>query len=109
MKAPCQKIAGEILPAVKSAISAELIRHHVSQAEASRMHSIAPSAISQYRSGKRGYRIEFSGEMKIKVAAIVQDIIDNKDPDIGERTCAICRQIRGEDEQDSMSCTCCRT
>lgn len=109
MKNPCQKIAGEILPAIKAAIGAERIRHPVLQAEASRILAMAPSAISQYLSGKRGYRIEFSGAVKASVAALAQDIIDNKDPDLVERACAICRQIRGEDVQDSMSCTCCWT
>jgi hypothetical protein len=107
MEAPWQKIVWEILPAIKAAIAAELIRHQVSQAEASRMLAMAPSAISQYLSGKRGYRIEFSGAVKASVAALAQDIIDNKEPDLVKRTCAICRQIRGEDESDSMSCTCC--
>ena len=82
MDAPCQKIVWEILPAIKAAIAAELIRHQVSQAETSRMLAMAPSAIAQNLSGKCGYRIKFSGVVKAWVASLAQDIIDNKDPDL---------------------------
>lgn len=107
MEAPCQKIVWEILPAIKAAIAAERIRHQIPQAEASRMLAMALSAIAQNLSGKRGYRIEFSGAAKATVAALAQDIINIKEPDLVERTCAICRQVRGDEEGNKMSCTCC--
>ena len=59
MEAPCQKIVWDVLPAIRAAIAVELVRCGVSQVEAARMLEIAPSAVSQYLSGKRGYRIEF--------------------------------------------------
>jgi predicted transcriptional regulator len=48
MEAPCQKIVWDVLPAIRAAIAVELVRHGVSQVEASRMLEIAPSAVSQY-------------------------------------------------------------
>lgn len=93
MEAPCQKIVWEILPAIKAAIAAELIRHQVPQAETSRMLAMALSAIAQNLSGKRGYRIEFSGAAKASVAAIAQDIINIKEPYLVEG--------------NTMPCTCC--
>ena len=59
MEAPCQKIVWDVLPAIRAAIAVELVKCGVSQVEAARMLEIAPSAVSQYLSGKRGYRIEF--------------------------------------------------
>jgi predicted transcriptional regulator len=98
MEAPCQKIVWNILPAIKAAIAAELVRNGVTQVEASRMLDMAPSAVSQYISGKRGYRIEFGDDVKLSIQMLVRDLMDNKDVDLVQRTCAICRQLRGDDE-----------
>jgi predicted transcriptional regulator len=52
MEAPCQKIVWDVLPAIRAAIAVELVKAGVSQVDASRMLEIAPSAVSQYLSGK---------------------------------------------------------
>jgi predicted transcriptional regulator len=101
MEAPCQKIVWEVLPAIRAAVAAELVRSGMSQVEASRMLSMAPSAVSQYISGKRGYRIEFGDEVKASVAQLARDLMDNRDVDLTNRTCAICRQLRDDDERCS--------
>ena len=92
MEAPCQKIVWDVLPAIRAAIAVELVKHGVSQVEASRMLEIAPSAVSQYLSGKRGYRIEFENDVKKSIELLAQDLKDNK------RTCDICRQLRDGDD-----------
>jgi predicted transcriptional regulator len=99
MEAPCQKIVWEVLPAIKAAIAAELVREGLSQVEASRMLEMAPSAVSQYLSGKRGYRIEFDDEVKISIGLLARDLIDKKEVDLVGRTCDICRQLRNGDER----------
>jgi hypothetical protein len=58
------------------------------------MLEMAPSAVSQYLSGKRGYRIEFEDEAKKSIALLAQDLIDKKQVNVIERICGICRQIR---------------
>jgi predicted transcriptional regulator len=60
------------------------------------MLEIAPSAVSQYLSGKRGYRIEFEDEVKKSIATLAQDLIDKKRVNVIERICGICRQLRSE-------------
>ncbi len=98
MEAPCQKIVWDVLPAIRAAIAVELVGGGVSQVEASRMLEIAPSAVSQYLSGKRGYRIEFEDEVKKSIALLAQDLNDKKEVNVIERICEICRQLReGED------------
>jgi hypothetical protein len=98
MEAPCQKIVWDVLPAIRAAIAVELVKCGVSQVEAARMLEIAPSAVSQYLSGKRGYRIEFEEDVKKSIALLAQDLIDKKQIKIIERICGICRQLReGED------------
>jgi predicted transcriptional regulator len=94
MEAPCQKIVWDVLPAIRAAIAVELVRCGVSQVEASRMLEIAPSAVSQYLSGKRGYRIEFEDNVKKSIALLAQDLIDKKEIKVIERICGICRQLR---------------
>ena len=94
MEAPCQKIVWDVLPAIRAAIAVELVRNGVSQVEASRMLEIAPSAVSQYLSGKRGYRIEFEGDVKKSIELLAQDLQGKKDLVLTKRVCDICRQLR---------------
>ena len=58
------------------------------------MLEIAPSAVSQYLSGKRGYRIEFEDEVKRSIEQLAKDLIDKKQISVIERICGICRQLR---------------
>jgi hypothetical protein len=94
MEAPCQKIVWNVLPAIRAAIAVELVRRGTSQVEAARMLEMAPSAVSQYLSGKRGYRIEFEDEAKKSIVLLAQDLIDKKEVNVMEQICRICRQIR---------------
>ena len=94
MQAPCQKIVWDILPAIRAAIAVELVKCGVSQVEASRMLKIAPSAVSQYLSGKRGYRIEFDGDVKSSIARLAQDLREGKVDNLVNRICDICKELR---------------
>lgn len=96
MQAPCQKIVWDVLPAIKAAIVVELVKCGVSQSEASRMLEIAPSAASQYLSGKRGYRIELAEVVKQSIAILALDLKEHRVEDLVGRICAICRQLREE-------------
>jgi predicted transcriptional regulator len=98
MESPCQTIVWNVLPAIRAAIAAELIRCGMSQAEAAKALDMAPSAVSQYLSGKRGYRIEFDDNVKKSIGQLARDLQKGKDLNLVERTCSICRQLRGEAE-----------
>jgi predicted transcriptional regulator len=97
MDAPCQKIVWDVLPAIRAAIAVELVRNGVSQVETARMLEIAPSAVSQYISGKRGYRVEFEEDVKKSVSILAQDLIDKKQINLVERICGICQQLRNSE------------
>ncbi len=94
MEAPCQKIVWDVLPAIRAAIAVELVTCGVSQVDAARMLDIAPSAVSQYLSGKRGYRIEFEEDVKLAISSLAHDMIDKEQIRVVDRICAICRQLR---------------
>jgi len=96
LEAPCQKIVWDVLPAIRSAIVVELVKCGVSQVEAAKMLEVAPSAVSQYLSGKRGYRIEFEGDVKRSIEQLAQDLKEKKVTDLVGRICDICRQLRGD-------------
>jgi len=98
MQAPCQKIVWDVLPAIRAAIAVELVRCGVSQVEASRMLDIAPSAVSQYLSGKRGYRIEFAEDVKHSIELLARDLQAGTKINLVRRTCDICKQLREGDE-----------
>jgi uncharacterized protein len=66
--------------------------------EAARMLEIAPSAVSQYLSGKRGYRIEFENDVKKSIELLAADLKEGRELNLVQRTCDICRQLREGDE-----------
>jgi len=96
-KAPCQTIVWDILPAIRAAIAAELVKNGVSQMDVARMLDATPSAVSQYLTGKRGYRIEFEDDVRDSIRALAGKIQAGQCPDIVPEICGICRQLRGGD------------
>ncbi|WP_317065236.1 transcriptional regulator [Methanoculleus caldifontis] len=98
MKLPCQLIVWNVLPAIRAAIAEELNAMGVSQLEAARLLDMTPSAISQYRTGKRGYRIVFEGEVKESLSRLAQDLQAGRVDDLASRICEICTQIREENQ-----------
>lgn len=96
MKLPCQKIVWDVLPGIRAAIAEELINCGVSQLEAARLLDMAPSAISQYLSGKRGYRIVFEDEIREAIVKIALDLSEGREDDLPSRICGICSLLREE-------------
>jgi len=95
METPCQKIVWDLVPAIRASLAIELVNKGQSQTNSAKLLGIAPSAVSQYISGKRGYRIEFQGETKELIEKLAQDLIDNKVDDFVVRVCKICVNARG--------------
>jgi len=95
-KAPCQQIVWDVLPAIRAALTAELVKNGVSQQEVAKVLEIAPSAVSQYLSGKRGYRIVFDEPVERRIGELARDIRAGGVQDITARICAICQEIRDE-------------
>ena len=103
MEAPCQKIVWDVLPAIRAAIAVELVNCGVSQTKAAMMLEIAPSAVSQYLSGKRGYRIEFDGDVKKSIEILARDLRDRNVDNLTGRICSICRELRENKDQCGSS------
>ncbi|HVP94958.1 MAG TPA: helix-turn-helix domain-containing protein [Methanoregulaceae archaeon] len=103
MEAPCQKIVWDVLPALRAAVAVELVKNGVSQVEAARMLGIAPSAVSQYLSGKRGYRIEFREDIKQSIGQLARDLKDEKVENLVQRICSICHEMRDGGDSDISS------
>jgi len=94
VKLPCQEVVWDLLPAIRAALASALVRRGHSQLQAARLLDMAPAAISQYLSGKRGYRIEFDDEIKAEIERAADEIADG-DPDaVPARLCSICRTLR---------------
>ena len=104
METPCQKIVWDLVPAIRASLAIELVKKGQSQATAAKLLGIAPSAVSQYISGKRGYRIEFQGETKELIEKLAQDLIDNKVSDFVVRVCNICVSARGIENKCNTGC-----
>jgi predicted transcriptional regulator len=105
METPCQKIVWDLVPAIRASLASELVKKGRSQAASAKLLGIAPSAVSQYISGKRGYRIEFQGETKELVEKLAQDLIDNKVDDFVVRMCQICGSARGINSNSKSFCS----
>ncbi|SDF35734.1 hypothetical protein SAMN04488589_0453 [Methanolobus vulcani] len=99
MKLPCQMIVWDVLPAIRAAIAEELINCGLSQQEIAKQLDMAPSAVSQYLSKKRGYRIVLEHEVKTSIRQLAEDLKEEKVDDLVSRICAICRQLREEGQQ----------
>lgn len=104
METPCQKIVWDLVPAIRASLAIELVKKGQSQATAAKLLGIAPSAVSQYISGKRGYRIEFQGETKELIEKLAQDLIDNTATDFVVRICEICVSARGIEKKCNTGC-----
>lgn len=94
VKLPCQEVVWDLLPAIRAALAAALVRKGHSQLQAARLLETAPAAISQYLSGKRGYRIEFDDDIKAEIERAADELASGDDADVPARLCAICRSIR---------------
>ncbi len=94
VKLPCQEVVWDLLPAIRAALAAALVRKGHSQLEAARLLETAPAAISQYLSGKRGYRIEFDDDIKVELERAADELASGDPADVPARLCAICRSIR---------------
>jgi predicted transcriptional regulator len=56
MKTPCELVVWYVLPMIRRGLADELIdRHHLKQSEVARLYGVTDSAISTYRSKKRGF------------------------------------------------------
>lgn len=94
MQLPCQQIVWDVIPAIRASIATELGNMGVSNLEIARMLDIAPSAVSQYRSKKRGYRIEFDEDIKEEIKHIAEDLNSGAEVSVNKRICKICGMIR---------------
>jgi predicted transcriptional regulator len=96
VKTPCQQIVWDVLPAIRAALVAELVKNGVPQQEVARLLDTAPSAVSQYLSGKRGYRIVFEGPVQRLIEDLAREIKAGGVADITNRICAICHEVRDD-------------
>jgi len=94
MQLPCQQIVWDVIPAIRASIATDLGNMGVSNLEIARMLDIAPSAVSQYRSKKRGYRIEFDEDIKEEIKRIAEDLNSGAEVSVNKRICRICSMIR---------------
>ena len=99
VKVPCQEIVWDIIPAIQAALAAELVNLGVSQIQVAKSLKLAPSAVSQYLSGKRGYRIVFDDNVNEVISKLAGDIKSGKlsDEELEKKFCTICRLIRGSE------------
>lgn len=96
VKVPCQEIVWDIIPAMQAALAAELVSLGVSQIKIAKALSLAPSAVSQYLSGKRGYKIVFDDEVKKIIAELAENINTGTvaEAELQGEFCKICRHLR---------------
>ena len=102
-KLPCETIVWDLLPAIRAEIAGEMVKCGLSQKMVAVLLNMAPSAVSQYLSGKRGYRVEFSPEVSEAICILSRELATGKITDPRERICRICLLSRGGD----VSCSAC--
>ena len=106
MKSPCEGVVWDILPSIRAAVAAELVKRGLSQKDVSKMLGITPPAVSQYVSKKRGYNIVFDEETSQAIAKLADDLVSNNVDDLVERICQICRDARSGEPACKPRCKC---
>ncbi|SFM91991.1 transcriptional regulator [Methanolobus profundi] len=99
MELPCQKIVWDVLPAIRAAIAEELVNCGLSQQEVAKELDMAPSAVSQYLSKKRGYRIVFDDDVKNSIRILAEEMKDGTVDNLPGRICTICKKLRQDEQQ----------
>ena len=96
---PGQDMVRVIIPAMQYALAADLVSRAVSQTNVAKALTFAPTAVSQYLSGKRGYRIVFDDDIKELIGRLAEDINSGTitEDKLGEQFCIICRHLRGSE------------
>ncbi|OUJ18525.1 putative transcriptional regulator [Methanonatronarchaeum thermophilum] len=116
-KQPCEIIVLHVLPSVRAQISKDLVEMGMSQQKISEIIGITPAAISQYVSGKRGYEMEFKGEVRHKIQDFAQQTYEQGNADTLEGICNICDVIKENGilcnlhdkyEEQSNECSSCK-
>lgn len=92
-------IVWDVLPAIRAAIAEELMNCGLSQQEIAKELDMAPSAVSQYLSKKRGYRIVLEDDVKESIRKLAEDMKAKRVDDLASRICSICKQLRDEEQQ----------
>ncbi|WGI16677.1 helix-turn-helix domain-containing protein [Methanonatronarchaeum sp. AMET-Sl] len=93
-KQPCEIIVLHVLPSVRAQISKDLVEMGMSQQKVSEIIGITPAAISQYVSGKRGYEMEFKGEVREKIQDFAQQTYNQGEADVLQGVCSICDVVK---------------
>ncbi len=93
-KLPCEVAVWDIVPAIRAAIANEMVSAGVLQKDVATILQIQPSAVSQYLSGKRGYRIVFSEEVRTEIRNLAEDLIQGEEKDFSKKFCRICSHVR---------------
>jgi len=96
-KLPCETIVWDTLPAIRAALAAEMVKLGFSQTMVAKCMNMAPSAVSQYLSGKRGYRIVFSKKVSKAINDLALDLTNGAVTDPRERICRICGLMRDDE------------
>ncbi|WP_157197334.1 transcriptional regulator [Methanohalobium evestigatum] len=97
MNTPCQVIVWDVLPAIRAALASELVKNGVSQRKVAELFDMAPSAVSQYITKKRGYRIEFDEDIKNSISQLASEIQKGTVDDVSDKICEICKKLRSND------------
>jgi uncharacterized protein len=102
-KLPCETIVWDTLPAIRAGLVAEMVKRGFSQTMVARCLNMAPSAVSQYLSGKRGYRIVFSKKVSDAISDLALDMTNGTITDPREKICRICSLMR-DNESPCSAC-----
>ncbi len=99
MKVFCETVFQDILPAVRSIITNELIKiYGLTQEQAAKKLGITQPAVSQYLSGLRGKRVQqiTSNQKLMECIKKIAAEIASGNLKLHEKICSICRETRGE-------------
>ena len=106
-RTPCEHILWNGLPVIRKEIAESMISDYgLNQKEAAEKLGMTPAAVCQYLSKKRGNTAIENKELLKEISLTAERLIQDKEADVVEETCRICKLFREKGVFPSACDTC---
>jgi len=98
VKVPCERVARQILPAIRSVVARRLAEEYgLTQTDIAKRLGVKQATVSLYLYSKRGGSLEVQRLLKrAELADIVDEIVRDvaNDVDVASKLCKLCARVR---------------
>lgn len=114
MRPPCEIVVQKVLPAIRAELARIMLEEGLPQQQVASRLGLTKSAVSQYRSSKRGKDLCFPPDIEIRINELATELMEDlSGNDAVNGLCTVCKNIQSsgwlckEHMQSRDSCTYC--